>query len=100
MDVHGQEWASLPVMPSTSREPRRHPGIGGVRVFGFPDISRDSASPDLPLLISNETGTQSRPNSLETGTQRQYGREIGRQIPLKSMVGVTGFEPATPTSRT
>jgi hypothetical protein len=38
-------------------------------------------------------------NSVQPGTQRSQDGKSGGKISLESMVGVTGFEPATPTSR-
>jgi hypothetical protein len=70
------------------------------------------AAPGLPA-IWNSVDFQGQPNHPMIFSSRNWNRfwnrepkipgtvgDFGEKLPMKSMVGVTGFEPATYTSRT
>jgi hypothetical protein len=72
-----------------------HDGHGVQRGSSRPQASKDSRK--LVRLSGLETGTVFGTVSLEN---LEPLAEEGGKTSMKSMVGVTGFEPATPTSRT
>src|ERR1700733_810405 len=47
----------------------------------------------------DETGTKTGPKNVLPGSKCRISQQRAPNILIKAMVGLTGFEPATPTSR-
>src|SRR6267154_5407082 len=59
-----------------------------------------SVAPGSKTVDSHdETGTKTGPKNVLPGTKCRISKLRKRKTLIKSMVGVTGFEPPTPTSR-